>query len=208
MRSKEIDSPYFGVDPSDWAMVTRRLLSEHPLSGPTLVETVLSSWASLFHSTLGSGFRIGREMFPVPQIMGFFLHALIPLELAKSKGGWRIDAHASEKDLVCDADPRFSMEIKTSSHASQIFGNRSFGVPNSSSGKKAKDGYYLAVNFGKWESSKKSQPEILLIRFGWLDRTDWVAQRAETGQQSSLPSAIENNQLLTLYSSATGWRVK
>jgi hypothetical protein len=43
------------------------------------------------------------------------------------------------------------------------------------------------------------RPPIRVIRFGWLDHTDWRAQSSETGQQSSLPAAVENNQLLRYY---------
>jgi len=130
--------------------------------------------------------------------MGFLLHALIPLELAKTHEGWRAELSAQDKDLVYVRDERYSIEIKTSSHESQIFGNRSFGVDNPGKGKKAKDGYYLTVNFEKWPAGNRV-PRVLMIRFGWLDQTDWVAQAAQTGQQSSLPPIIDNTQFLILY---------
>ncbi|MEV6142554.1 ScaI family restriction endonuclease [Streptomyces sp. NPDC051992] len=199
IRPKLPDSPYFGVEINDWSDVTRSLLAAQPLSGETLVNAVLSSWDSIFESRLGSGFHIGQEIEPTPQIMGFFLHALIPLELAKGDPGWRADLDSSEKDLVYVPDQSFSIEIKTSSHKDQIFGNRSFGVDNPGRGKKAKDGYYVAVNFEKWSDARGRLPRIRLIRYGWLDHTDWVAQRSQTGQQSSLPATVANNQLLTIY---------
>ena len=187
------------ADPSDWADITRSLIASHPIDGPTLVTVVLNSWRSIFESRLGSGFHIGREIRPAPQIMGFLLHALIPLELSRDRIGWRADLISKEKDLVCEANDAMSIEIKTSSHRSQIFGNRSFGVENAAPGKKAKDGFYLAVNFESWSDAAGRLPEIRLVRFGWLDHSDWVAQRSQTGQQASLPAQIENLQLLTLY---------
>jgi hypothetical protein len=198
LRPKTPDSPYFGVPASEWPSTTRNLLTRQPLSGPDLVDAVLRSWAAIFQSRLGSGFHIGREIKPNPQIMGFLLHALIPLELATSHDGWRAESSAGDKDLVYEPDPALSIEIKTSSHPSQIFGNRSFGVDNPGRGKKAKDGYYVAVNFEKWPSVDRT-PQIVQIKYGWLDSTDWVAQKAETGQQSALPSAVDNNQLLTVF---------
>jgi len=36
------------------------------------------------------------------------------------------EKETSEKDLVCVPDEEFSVEIKTSSHKSKIFGNRSY----------------------------------------------------------------------------------
>lgn len=97
-------------------------------------------------------------------------------------------------------DQRFSIEIKTSSEKDQIFGNRSFGVDNPGKGKKAKDGYYVAVNFEKWSDARGGIPCVKLIRYGWLDHTDWVAQKSLTGQRSSLPAIVANTQLLTVYS--------
>jgi hypothetical protein len=198
MRIKQPGSPYHGTDSSEWTDITRDLLAIHPLPGPDLVNAVLASWRSIFLSRLGSGFHIGREIKPAPQIMGFLLHALIPLELAKTHSGWRAELTSRDKDLVFMADERMSIEIKTSSHPSQIFGNRSFGVDSPGKGKKAKDGYYLTVNFEKWPLTE-ALPRILMIRFGWLDHTDWVAQTSETGQQSALPAPVDNFQLLTLY---------
>lgn len=206
LRPKESNSPFFNREHAEWPEITRKLLSAHPLSGPQLVDTVLMSWDAIFESSLGSGFRIGIDIWPVPQVMGFLLHALIPLELAKEVPGWRADTDSTEKDLVFIKDNEFSMEIKTSSHPNQIFGNRSYGIVNPGKGKKAKDGYYLTVNFEKWHTDKSLQPRILLIRYGWLDHTDWVAQTAETGQQSSLPSVVDNYQLLTIYDGSSNWR--
>lgn len=195
--SKLPHSPYYGVPEADWPTVTRDLLARQVLPGPDLVQAVLDSWRSIFQSRLGSGFYVGGEIRPGPQIMGFFLHALIPLELARAHPGWRAENSARDKDLVYDPDPRLSIEIKTSSHPSQVFGNRSFGVEGSGRGKKAKDGYYATVNFEKWTTGQL--PRILQVKYGWLDSTDWVAQRAETGQQSALPSIVDNTQLLTIY---------
>ncbi|MBW4715762.1 ScaI family restriction endonuclease [Saccharothrix obliqua] len=199
-RPKLEGSPYYEQPLDKWVDITRSLLAEHPLSGPVLVDVVLRSWSAIFESRLGSGFYIGQEIKPAPQVMGFFLHSLIPLELARGSGDWRAEITAADKDLVHIPDDRYSLEIKTSSHPSQVFGNRSYGVDNPGRGKKAKDGYYVAVNFEKWppvESGRR--PEVKLIRFGWLDRTDWVAQKSETGQQSAIAAEADNRQLLTIY---------
>ena len=182
-----------------WAAKTRELIAAHPADLDDLVNVVLNSWASIFESSLGSGFKIGTHIFPAPQILGFLIHELVPLELErKDPGAWRRDSRASEKDLVFLADKRMSIEIKTSSSKNQIFANRSYGQQNNSREKKAKSGYYLAVNFEKWDDSN-GHPMIRLIRFGWLDHTDWHSQKEESGQQSYLPPIVENLQLLTIY---------
>lgn len=199
-RPKVEGSPYFGVEDEGRRLdITKDLIAAHPLVGPDITTTVLQSWASIFESRLGSGFHIGREIKPAPQIMGSLLHALIPLELAKHHDGWRAELDSHDKDLVYIPDKQYSVEIKTSSNEAQIFGNRSFGVENPGKGKKAKDGYYLAVNFEPWPSDGDELPRVRMIRFGWLDHTDWVAQRAQTGQASTLPAIVYNTQLLVFY---------
>lgn len=193
-------SPYKGVPTNKWSEVTRKLVEKHPLSTQEIVAVVLSSWDSIFASGIGpKGFRIGKDIFPKPQIMGFFLHELIPLELAaRNRGIWRGEISSDDKDIVYIPDSIYSIELKTSSNPRHIYGNRSYAQA-SSRGKKAKSGYYLAVNFGKF-TDKKSRPQIRLIRFGWIDSCDWIGQKAATGQQSRLHPDVESYKLLELYS--------
>jgi hypothetical protein len=195
-------SPYKGVRPDRWLEVTRELVEKHPLSAGEIIDVVLTSWDSIFASGIGpKTFRIGRDIFPKPQIMGFFLHELIPLELAaRNPNLWGSSTSSQDKDIVYIPDRVYSVELKTSSNPCHIYGNRSYAQP-SSKGKKAKSGYYLAVNFGKF-ADKESHPRIKLIRFGWIDSTDWVGQKAATGQQSRLRPDVETSKLLELYSIA------
>lgn len=192
-------SPYDGVPSELWSTRTRKLVSVHPLKKAEIVEVVLASWDSIMLTRLGKkGFRIGRDIFPKPQIIGFFLHELIPLELAaRYPGKWRGDKIASEKDIVFVPNDSYSIEIKTSSDPRHIFGNRSYAQA-STKGKKAKSGYYLAINFDKVVQTN-SAPGIRLIRFGWLDSEDWIGQNAPTGQQSKLHPLVENGKLLEMY---------
>lgn len=198
-RNKPQGSPYFELDQEEWAAKTQELIEDHPANLDDLVSVVLNSWASIFESSLGSGFKIGDDICPRPQILGFLLHELVPLEFERlNPGTWRRDSGASEKDLVFLADKSMSIEIKTSSNKNQIFANRSYGQQNESKGKKDKSGYYLAVNFESWKEAD-GQPKVRLIRFGWLDHTDWHSQKEESGQQSSLSPIVENLQLLIIY---------
>lgn len=195
-------SPYAKHRPSQWPSITRKLVEVHPLNPDEIVEVVLLSWQSIFDSRFGTaGSRIGKDIFPKPQIMGFLLHELIPLELqSRHPQDWRGDEASGEKDLVCLIDERFSVEVKTSSNPSHIYGNRSY-AQQTSSGKKGKTGYYLAVNFGKFAKggSGTRQPSIRLIRFGWLDSSDWIGQVSPTGQQARLSPQVERGKLLQLY---------
>jgi hypothetical protein len=196
-------SPYKGLPPAKWMQKTRALLAQHPLASEEIVEVVLLSWDAIFESRIGPRkFRIGKHLFPKPQIMGFLLHELVTLEFsARYPGQWRGDESKYEKDLVYIPNSVFSSEIKTSSHKTQIFGNRSYAQKpaDTDTGKrKEKAGYYLAVNF---EALTRTQvkPRIRRIRFGWLDFDDWIGQKAATGQQARLRPESESNKLLLLY---------
>lgn len=193
-------SPYANTTPERWENITRELISKHPLPLKEIVDVVLSSWQTILETGLGKkGFKIGIDIFPKPQIMGFFLHELIPLELsARYPKKWRGEKKSSDKDIVYIPDDFFSIEVKTSSNPNRIFGNRSY-AQDTTNDKKAKSGYYLAVNFEKFSATIKS-PQICLIRFGWLDSVDWIGQKAATGQQSRLSPDVENFKLLKLYS--------
>jgi hypothetical protein len=193
------DSPYEGLPPTKWLAKTKELVDAHPLDARELVEVVLASWDAIFKSKIGPHrFSIGRHICPKPQIMGFLLHELIPLEFsARYPDDWAGEKSAKDKDLVYIPDPTYSMEIKTSSHPTQIFGNRSYAQRPADS-KKGKSGYYLAVNFQRF-SKNVTKPRVRRVRFGWLDHTDWIGQKAATGQQARLPSDVENGKLLMLH---------
>ncbi|MEH3102643.1 MAG: ScaI family restriction endonuclease [Sphingomonas phyllosphaerae] len=193
-------SPYAGIAPELWEQRTRDLIAAHPLDTGEIVDVVQTCWADIFESRLGGKFRIGHDIEPKPQIMGFLLHELIPLELqSRHAGEWRPEKAKDDKDLVYVPDPSLSVELKTSSHPSQIFGNRSYAQPQTGAGK-SKDGYYLTVNFEKFGAS--GLPRLTLIRFGWLDHTDWIGQAAATGQQARVRPESDRAKLLRLYSNA------
>jgi hypothetical protein len=194
-----IVSPYEGKSENQWKAITEQLIQEHPLDTQEIVNAVLNSWNNIFSSSIGKHkFRFGTDIFPKPQIMGFLLHELIPLEIeATYPGEWRGEKTASDKDIECITNDRYSIELKTSSNRSQIFGNRSY-AQKPTEGKKGKDGFYLAVNFEKFDKSIPN-PKIVLIRFGWLDHSDWIGQTAATGQQARLASETYDNKFQILY---------
>ena len=193
-------SPYAGKDKSEWKSITEQIVQEHPLSEASIVDMVFSAWGNIFETSIGRHkLKIGEHIFPKPQVIGALLHELIPAELAAAyPDEWRAESDASDKDIVYIQNDSYSVELKTSSNPSKIFGNRSY-AQKPSQGKKGKDGFYLAVNFEKFSNSS-ANPEILAIRFGWLDHTDWRGQKAESGQQSSLSPETYSLKFKTLYS--------
>jgi len=199
--SQKTDSPYEGIPEAEWGDVTHRLIAEHPLEIEEIVEVVRIAWDGIFATRIAN-FQIGVDIEPQPQIMGFLLHELVPLEFHRRYPvEWRGQKAKNEKDLVHQTDLAKSVEIKTSSHGSQIFGNRSYAQPakNGEIGRKGKSGYYLTINFEKFGSS--SRPALRIVRFGWLDHVDWIAQASATGQQSRLRSEAYKYKLVELYKS-------
>jgi len=196
-----VPSPYEGLSIAQWEARTRQLIAAHPVNPNEIFDVVHRSWEDIFESIIGRrGYRIGGEIVPNPQIMGAFLHEIIALEFAhRYPGVWRRDESGTEKDLVYIPDPVYSIEIKTSSSSKSIYGNRSY-AQETDSPKKGKSGYYLAVNFEKFIKKGQSsfKPSVSLVRFGWLDHTDWKGQRAATGQQARLDPNVERFKLLQL----------
>ncbi|HBS27782.1 MAG TPA: ScaI family restriction endonuclease [Gammaproteobacteria bacterium] len=193
-------SPYLKKDKSEWKAITEKIIKKHPLDQDKLVEMVLSAWSDIFETSIGRhNLKIGKHIFPKPQVIGALLHELIPAELAASSPKkWRGEITADDKDIVYIPDDFYSIELKTSSNVNHyIFGNRSY-AQKPTVGKKGKDGFYIAVNFEKF-SKTNSKPGIAVIRFGWLDHTDWVGQESATGQQARLAPETYDLKFKTLY---------
>lgn len=194
-------SPYEDYSVREWDRITEDLIAEHPLSEEEVVDAVFDAWDRIKLTKIGGELQIGVDVFPSPQILGNYLHELIPVMLAhKYPGIWRKERLKDEKDMVYIPNDFYSVEIKTSSNATNVYGNRSYGKENSknNSGKK-KYGYYITVNFEKYTDTNHN-PRIRKIRFGWIDRSDWHAQAAATGQQASLALDARDHKLKLLYS--------
>ena len=190
-------SKYDSSRPETWAHTTKQLIQEFPLKMNYIVDTVLSCWNTILNIEIGDGLML-RELQPKPQIMGFFLHALIAHKISEdNSSNWRPEKTSSDKDVVNIINDDYSFEIKTSSDPRHIFGNRSYAQKSALSEKKSKSSYYLAINFEKFDDT--TNPEIRLIRFGWLDHEDWEGQKASTGQQARLSSEVEAGKLQIIY---------
>ena len=192
-----MESPYKNRNRSEWGQITEELVDNHPLKKEDLVAAVFSAWNGVFETKLAGKLKIGTDIHLKPQEIGSFLHALIPYELEqKYPSAWRRDQFGNEKDIVCIADEKFSIEVKTSSSANRIYANRSY-AQEQTNGKKSKTGYYLAVNF----TNNPVVHQIELIRFGWIDAEDWQGQAAQSGQQAHLEAELERLKLKTIYKS-------
>lgn len=198
MTKQEYISPYQGKTENDWLPITEGLLSRHPLKKEEIAEVVLECWKDIFESGIGAKpFKIGIDIIPGPQIMSFLLHELIALEFERRYPGiWRKDKNKNDKDLVCLVDENYSTEIKASSHPNQVFGNRSYAQPRIGDGK-SKNGFYITINFDQPKNTNLGR--IRIVRFGWLDHSDWIAQKAATGQQARISAHAYRYKLMELY---------
>jgi hypothetical protein len=194
-----MNSPYHNIPKNEWKKITETLVEKHPFTESEIKEIVFKSWKAIFESKIGE-FKIGKEIFPAPQILSFFLHELIGHYFDKKyKGKFHVGTKKNEKDIHCVYNENLSIEIKASSNKNRIFANRSYAQPASSNEKKNKDGYFIAVNFEK-VTPDNPNPKILIIRFGYLEHSDWRAQAAATGQQANLAPETYEKKFITLYS--------
>jgi len=185
-------NPYSGIDVSQWKQTTEALVRKHPLT-PIIVDLCMQSWESILNGKINTYLNLQiKEMNISPQATGALLHDIVPEYISRKVAGFR-KGIGDEKDIVCEYDDFFSMELKTSSQKS-IYGNRSYAQSQSG---KSKSGYYLAINF---EKITKENPRLLQISFGWLDHSDWIGQKSETGQQAFLTKEAKANKLIILYS--------
>ncbi|KSU87414.1 hypothetical protein AS180_13120 [Priestia veravalensis] len=195
-------SPYDNLPMEQWINVTEELVGNHPLNNDDIVSIVLEAWDRILDTKIGGELQIGVDVFPGPQIMGNYLHELIPALLSrKFPQYWRKEIIKEDKDVVYIPNNDYSVEIKTSSNPNNVYGNRSYGQENSENNSgKSKSGYYITVNFEKFDvENPANKPEIKKIRFGWIDHTDWKAQKSQTGQAAPISKEARDNKLVLIY---------
>jgi hypothetical protein len=190
-------SPYFNLPTTQWADKTQDLIKKHSLSVKDIQDIAISAWDILWQTKIGDGLaNITLKELDLPAtVIGYFFEKLFAYKLnQKYPNNWRGSLSKEDKDIVCIANSDFSIEIKTSGQdGTKIYGNRSYGKAskNQSLVKKEKSGYYITVNF--------YQNILTLIRFGWIDGDDWIAQGSESGQMAGLKQEVYDNKLFAIY---------
>ena len=188
-------SPYENIKEEDYLKKTQYLVNKHPLKD-IIVDMCLNTWSSILNGKINTYLNLYiKEMNLTPQSVATLFHDVLPEYIQRENKDWRKEKSNSEKDIVCISNDYFSTEIKISSSKDNIYGNRSY-AQESTKGKKSKNGYYLAINIDKLNIKN---PQVRLIRLGWLDHTDWISQTTSTGQQSSLSLIAKNNKFITFY---------
>lgn len=190
-------SPYADIATEQWLAKTKELVESHPLKLDAIRDVAISSWGTLWLTKIGEGdTAIRLDGIDVPAtVIGYFFEKLFARELeSRFPTIWRGGQSKDEKDIVCIANPLFSIEMKTSGQlGTKIFGNRSYGqkaADESLVSKVEKSGYYITVNFyGK---------TLTLLRFGWIDAADWKPQKSATGQAASLSNDVYKYKLIEI----------
>jgi hypothetical protein len=189
-------SPYDSQPIANWKAITKGLIRAHPLSIEEIISVVHIAWEGVWSTQIGSEqTRLSLlEINPPATVIGYFFEKLMGKELSVRYPDQWIDGSAgNHKDLHNIINSKFSIEVKSSGQLGlKIFGNRSYGqeVENTDRAKKDKSGYYITVNFYK--------TYLTLIRFGWIDGSDWVAQTSATGQAAGLRSEVYEHKLISI----------
>ena len=206
-------SPYNNQEEKNWKKITEKLIEDHPLSKKQIVDAVLTSWKQIFQSKIGP-LSIGKQIFPTPQIMSNIIHELIPYNLAENVGSdYRVGITKTEKDIVYEPNSTYSVEVKASSSKNDIYANRSYAQPSLDSDRKDKNGFYIGVNFEKFQILEDGDfrqvefdnegdiiyPIITQIKFGYLEHTDWIPQASAKGQQARLTKESKKFKLIKLH---------
>lgn len=189
-------SPYAGLSEENWLNKTQELVSAHPLTLEVIRETVIQCWQVLWQTTVGEGelaIRLYDLDVPAP-VVGYFFERLFARDLEiKAPQLWRGGRGKDQKDIIYIPDNFYSIEIKTSGQLGlKIFGNRSYGQESNNPEfvKKEKSGYYITVNF--------YDKIINLIRFGWIEQSDWKPQSSQTGQAAGLKEEVYQYKLISI----------
>jgi hypothetical protein len=189
-------SDYSGQPVEKWRGITDLLLGQHPLKPDEIREVALLAWEKVWETTIGSGkvaIRLTNLNVPAT-VVGYFFEVLFAREMQlRYPNDWRGNQSGDEKDLVYVNDDKFSVEIKTSGQlGDRVYGNRSYGqeVTNQAAAKKEKSGYYITANF--------YERTLHLIRFGWIDASDWRPQSSPTGQMAGLSDDVYKHKLILI----------
>lgn len=191
----------YSNDIETWESTTENLIKELPIDTQKLVDIVLDAMEKVLDTKIGNMSELTvQKMQPSPQTIGNYLHAVMPHLLKMKDNNWRPEENKNDKDIVYIPNDNFSLELKTSSNKDKIFANRSYAQPSTDGALKNKDGYYLAVNFEKFKKNDPEyRPKISLIRIGYLNHSDWIAQKSPTGQQASLSKEANKRKFKTIY---------
>ena len=193
-------SPYRFHRKTQWLEITKTLIQGFPIPTDALIDMSHYAFEDVFRT------RVGSSNVPLASvdlsggtrggiIGGFFEYLFINKLIEDTTGPpqWRFGSQNNEPDMVYIPDPFYSLELKTSSQRNSIWGSSS-KVHKTARLTKDGSGFYLVVNY-----EFKAKPELTLLRFGWLDDTDWQGSKSAASASSKVIREHANLKLLTIY---------
>ncbi len=176
---------------------TQHKVDQFPIAMDVLKGLVLEAGHILLQENLFG--KTLKEVIDAAPNKGSFIGQLFPFALNKLLVEryptiFRPEEHLYEKDVVCIIDRSYDFEIKVSTSSENIVGNKSYA---SDGGYKDKSSFYLAVNFNR------DTYAVDLIRFGWLDITDWSINDSANGQGSRVKTLPLRSKMITIYKKGT-----
>ena len=165
-------------------------MSGHVLPPRVLLNVIQRSWTTLWRTRVGGCIPL-RQVNVDAQVVGKFFQELMALELHSKDPRWRHPlAPRSPKDPdFVFADPSQSFELKMSGQVGgrAVFGNRCSAAGIASPEGKSRDGWLLTINY--------SDTRINIVRFGFISGSDWIGQKAATGNASRLHRDVYTTKL-------------
>lgn len=181
--------------------ITKKLMDEHPIfsNSEFLLNKIFEAWSIIWDTKIGNpkiNFLL-TDIEPRAQIIGEFFETIFSKIIGEECNTVR--GSSKEKDIIFrNLDlSKYNFEIKTSGQlGGGIYGNRSYNQPDSngdidSISRKGKSGYYLCINFYRFN--------IYKIRIGWINSNDWKPQKSQNGQAAILEDYVYAEQLIELY---------
>ena len=118
-----MDSLYTDKNLDEWKSITADLLDKNPLNIEEIVEITLDAWERIFQSEI-CDLKIGKDIYPNPQMMGYFIETIIASHLSKKYPDiWKHGREKTEKDIVCLTNQDYSIEVKSSSSSKKLSPN-------------------------------------------------------------------------------------
>ena len=111
-----MSSPYERIAFYEWKLMTQKLVEEHPLDPDEIVDVTLAAWDGIMRTKIADELQIGVDIYPSPQILGNYLHELIPVYLAKRYPSiWRKEVDKMDKKtaIITRANQRMAIILRS-----------------------------------------------------------------------------------------------
>ncbi len=192
MTNDRLKKPYQDVPTERMRAVATQLVKNHPLRY-CVVDIVLNSWQNILNGNItskSSSFKI-KQTNVSTNVTEKLIRTVLPENISRYVKGFRAGKQ-NEHDIVCEVDEFYSVKLLASFE--KMLAIKIKDAKNNVD--EIKTGFYLSVNF---ENINSNNPKILRIRFGYLDKTDFVLTRNGDEIKAVLTSEAGLYKLIDIY---------